>query len=142
MGNDSDRKDLLLGFLREVWNEGRVECAADFIAPRYTIHHDPGDPWEGQELDITKFKERVLVSRAPFPDQQFEVQELFATGDAVLVTWQWVGTHKGDLPGFPASGKRVKTSGATVFYFEGDSIAGHWQVVDRLSIVQQLQAAR
>ncbi|PLY01441.1 MAG: hypothetical protein C0622_07340 [Desulfuromonas sp.] len=31
--------------------------------------------------------------------------------------------------------------GATVYYFAGDRITGHWQIADRLSIFQQLRQA-
>lgn len=137
-----DRKDILLGFLQEVWNAGRVECAADYIAPRYTVHHDPGDPAEGQALDVEQFKARVKALREPFPDQRFEVLELFAQGDAIVVTWTWAGTQTGALPGFPASGKRITSSGVTVFYFEGERLTGHWQVMDRLGVLRQLQFSR
>jgi predicted ester cyclase len=44
----------------------------------------------------------------------------------------------GDIPGFPASGKQIKMSGATVYYFEGNRITGHWQITDRLGVFQQL----
>jgi predicted ester cyclase len=139
MAADTVKRDLLLAFLREVWNEGRTECAADYLASRYTVYHDPGDPWDGKTLDIEGFKERVTLSRAPFPDQVFEVQELLSQGDAVAVTWLWAATHAGDVPGFPASGRRVTMSGATLYYFEGNRIAGHWQVADRLGLIRQLQ---
>lgn len=132
-------KDILTRFLWEVWNQGDIDAADRYLAPKYTIHHDPGDPWHQQELDLAGFKDRVRRSRAPFPDQYFELQELFAEGDAVIATWLWSGTHRGDLPGFPASGKRITMSGATVYYFEEDRICGHWQITDRLGVLQQLR---
>jgi predicted ester cyclase len=139
MPNDNRNKELLTDSLREVWSGGNIEAANKYIASRYTIHHDPGDPWEERELDLEGFKERVRLSRAPFPDQCFEIRGIFADGDAVFVTWFSRGTHKGDLPGFPASGRQIKMSGATVYYFEGDRITGHWQVADRLGVFQQLR---
>ena len=141
MNGRRDTKDIVARFLREVWNQGDVTAAARFLAPRYRILHDPGDPWDGQELDLAAFQQRVRISRAPFPDQRFEVQELFAEGDAVMASWLWSGTPSGDLPGFPASGRRLRMSGATVYYFDGDRIRGHWQVSDRLGVLQQLRAA-
>ena len=138
---NSSRKEILTEFIREVWNKGNIEAADRFIAPKYTIQHDPGDPWEKQVLDLEGYKERVRLSRAPFPDQSFQIQELFADGNAVIMTWMWMGTHQGDMAGFPATGKQIRMSGATVYYFEGDRITGHWQIVDRLGVFQQLRQA-
>ena len=56
----------------------------------------------------------------------------------MVATWRWQGTHKGDIPGFPASGKYITMSGMTVYYFEDERISGHWQITDRMRIYQQL----
>jgi steroid delta-isomerase-like uncharacterized protein len=137
----STTKDLLTRFFQEVWNEGNVEASERYIAPRYTIHHDPGDPWDKQELDLDGYKKRVRLSRAPFPDQRFTVKELFTDGNAIIVTWFWAGTHTGDLPGFPATDRQITMSGITVYYIEGGRFTGHWQITDRLGLLKQLRQA-
>ncbi|EBW2250074.1 hypothetical protein C9R18_25875, partial [Salmonella enterica subsp. enterica serovar Enteritidis] len=68
------RQQRLATFLDRVWSSGDIDAIDEFLADRYTIRHDPGDPWNGQTLDIAGFKERVRLSRAPFPDQRFDVQ--------------------------------------------------------------------
>jgi len=91
-------------------------------------------------LDQEGYRERLRLSRAPFPDQRFEILELFGDGSAVVMTWTWKGTHRGELAGFPPSGKIVEMSGATVYYFdENERICGHWQIADRLGVFQQLR---
>ena len=102
-------------------------------------HHDPGDPWNGKELDLAGYKERVRISRAPFPDQAFDVQDILADESKVMVTWLWAGTHKGDFPGFPATGSKITMSGATVYYIADGRLTGHWQITDRLGVFMQLQ---
>ena len=141
MLSSNEAKEILTQFIREVWSEGDIEASNKYIAPKYTIFHDPGDPWDKRELDLEGYKERVRLSRAPFPDQRFEVKGLFADANAVVVTWFWTGTHKGDIPGFPATGKEIKMSGATVYYFDGNRLTGHWQITDRLGVYQQLRQA-
>ena len=131
-------KEMLTHFLQEVWTDGNIDAVDQYLAPQYSIHHDPGDPWDGKTLDITGYKERLKQSRAPFPDQQFIIQELLAEGEKVACAWQWTGTHLADMPGFPASGKSVAISGLTIYSFIDGRIAGHWQVTDRLGVYQQL----
>jgi predicted ester cyclase len=137
--NSNDVKDVLTKFIEEVWNAGNVDAADKYIAPRYTIHHDPGDPWDKQELDLPRYKERMRISRTPFPDQRFSIQDLVAEGHTAVMTWLWSGTHKGDIPAFPATGNIIKMSGATVYYFDGDRLTGHWQIIDRLGVYMQLR---
>lgn len=134
----ADTKGILTRFLQEVWTNGDVEAADEYVAPFYTIHHDPSDPWDGQTLDLEGFKDRVRKSRYPFPDQSFTVNELIAEPGKVVTTWFWKGTHKEDIPGFPASNKVISMSGMTVYYFDGGRLTGHWQLTDRLGVFQQL----
>ena len=134
------RKRRLAEFIRRVWDEGDADAAAGFVAGTYTIHHDPGDPWDGRVLDLAGFQARVTTSRAAFPDQRFHTQHVFESDEGVAMTWLWTGTHLGDLPGFPASGRIIRMSGATVYLFDDDDrITGHWQITDRLGVYQQLQ---
>ena len=138
----SPRQQLLVAFFRDVWNAGDDRACATYLAPTYTIFHDPGDPWEGQTLDVAGFAHRLRVSRAPFPDQLFEIRGLFEAHDSVVVTWEWRATHLGDLAGFPATGTPITMSGITEYRFTDDRLSGNWQVVDRLGVFQQLQSAR
>lgn len=125
--------------MEAVWNQGDASAVAKYLAPSYTIRHDPGDPWDGQTLDLAGYIDRLNVSRAPFPDQRFDIQLALAGDEDVVITWLWQATHLGDLPGFPASGRTIRMSGATVYSFDSDDrITGHWQVTDRLAVYQQL----
>jgi len=141
MPSTRENKELLARFIEEVWNAGDVAACDRYIAPKYSIHHDPGDPWDGQELDLPAFRERVRLSRAPFPDQRFAIREMVGEGDAVAMTWTWSATHQGGLPEFPATGGAVRMSGATIYYFDAGRLTGHWQIVDRLGVYTQLRQA-
>ncbi len=128
-------------FLETVWNEGNIDAAPEFIADSYAIRHDPGDPWDGKVLDVEGFKNRLRISRTPFPDQRFDVEEMIPGDHRVAVSWRWRGIHIGDIPGLPATGETISMSGLTIYFFVNDKISGHWQVADRLGVMQQLTAA-
>ena len=87
MTTDQFRRQRLAQFIRHIWDEGNVDVAGEYLAETYTIHHDPGDPWAGAVLDLAGFKDRVLKSRAAFPDQVFNTQAMFADNGAVVMTW-------------------------------------------------------
>ncbi len=135
----SPAKAMIAAFLHDVWDNGNTDAVDMYLAESYTIHHDPGDGWHGQTLTRDGFKHRLVTSRAPFPDQKFSVTTMLEEGNRVAVTWRWSGTFLADLPGFPATGKPVHTSGITIYSVDGDRLTGHWQVTDRLSVFQQLR---
>ena len=143
MTDSPARKDRLVQFIHEVWDCGREDAVGRYLAPSYTLHHDPGDPWDGKVLDLDDYKTRLRLSRAPFPDQTFDIQRLCADDDTVVMTWLWKAAHLGDLPGFPATGQVIRMSGATAYFFDpAGRLNGHWQITDRLGVFQQLQANR
>ena len=73
--------------MEQVWNNGNFSQTENFIASKYEIKNDPGDPWNGQILTITTFKERVLYSRNTFPDLHFEIQDLIEEKEKIVASW-------------------------------------------------------
>lgn len=121
-----------------VWNAGELDAVDQLLGPQYHIHSDPGDPWDGQTLTPAGFKDRLTISRAPFPDLHFEIDEVVSDRGRVAVSWTMSGTNEGPLGGRPATGKSISAKGITIYFVENGRITGHKQAVDRLSIVSQL----
>jgi steroid delta-isomerase-like uncharacterized protein len=134
----TDNAQRLVQFMEQVWNTGDVAAVDRFLADQYTIHSDPGDPWEGQTLSREGFRNRLVTSRAPFPDLRFELGDVVADGDRVAVSWIMRGTQLGDLGGRPPTGRPIEVRGMTIYYFSHGRISGHRQVVDRLTVARQL----
>ena len=131
-------KQRLSQFIDQAWNNANLAAIDEYVAPIYTIYHDPGDPWQGQSLDRAGFKQRLLQSRAAAPDQRFDLQDLIGEGNTVVATWKWRGTHLGQIADISPTGNAIQMSGLTAYYFEDDLLTGHWQVADRLGVYQQL----
>jgi steroid delta-isomerase-like uncharacterized protein len=132
---NSDRLRL---FMDRVWTTGEVDAVDEYLAAAYTIYSDPGDPWEGQTLDVPAFKQRLVSSRSPFPDLRFELEEFVEEGNRVAIGWTMRGTNTGSFGGRAATGRVIAVHGLTVYYFAHGRIVGHRQVVDRLTVAQQL----
>ena len=131
-------KQTLSTFMERVWNSGDLSQLADLIAPTYTVTHDPGDPWDGQTLSRDQFRTRVMYSRNAFPDLRFDIQQMIAEEDKVVAQWVMSGTHQGDLPQLPATGRPFAISGMTIYAFEDGKITGHIQSFDRLGFLGQI----
>lgn len=136
----AEMRDFLARFLDDVWNRGDHTSVDRYIAPAYEIRRDPGDLWDGRTLDRAQYRERLQVSRAPFPDQHFGIEEMIAEPDRAAIAWRWSATHLGDMPGFPATGKAIGMTGMTIYYVANGLLTGHWQEIDRLGVFRQLTA--
>jgi hypothetical protein len=64
------------------------------------------------------------VSRRSFPDQRNELVSIRSTDDAVVVEHDLLGTHRGPLAGFEATGRPFRSRMCALFIFEegGDGI--------------------
>ena len=138
MTNSTDLKTVLGTFMEELWNSGNFEKSGDLVAESYEIKHDPGDPWEGQTLDINGFNKRIMYSRNAFPDLRFDIQEMVSEGNKVAASWIMSGTHQGDLPDLPATGRSFAISGMTIYDFKDGKVCAHYQAFDRLGFLGQM----
>jgi len=136
-----DPASVVIDLHRLVWSQGKYSEIATLVAPRYVIHSDPGDAWEGQTLSREEYEARVNYSRLAFPDLAFTVHEAVAARDRVAVRWSAEGTQSGELRGLPATGRRLRFAGQTIYEMRDGKVAGHWQVVDRLGFIEQLRPA-
>lgn len=136
------KKEAVSKLIDEVWSKGNLGVVDQLIAPQYTIRHDPGDKWDGQTLDLNTYKERVNMSRQAFPNQKFYINDLICEGNKVAVSWHFLGTLKGNIPGVAATGMPVNVSGLTIYYFSKKKIIGHWQIVDRLGLMEHMRGKK
>jgi predicted ester cyclase len=77
---------------------------------------------------------------AALPDQTGEIQQLVAEGDKVAARIRLEGTHRSDLMGRKASGKRLTTHVFEIVRIANGKIAERWALLDRESLIQQLDA--
>lgn len=131
-------KTTLSNFMDDIWNTGDYSKVEQYVAPEYTVKHDPGDAWDGKTLDHATFIERVRYSRNAFPDLNFAIREMVEEGDKVVASWIMSGTHEGDLDNIPATGRPFSITGMTIYTFQDGKVSGHWQAYDRLGFIGQM----
>jgi steroid delta-isomerase-like uncharacterized protein len=78
--------------------------------------------------------------RVAFPDMQHRLDSQIAEGDGVFTPLTFHGTHRGELQGIAASGKRVEIRAMNSHRVVGGKIAQAESVVDMMSLMQQIGA--
>ena len=124
------------GIFEEVWNQKRVETIDELVATDY-IHHDVLSP---DQQGIDAYKQFVQLYRNAFPDIHFKIEDEIADGDRVVIRWTVTGTHNGDLPGLPRTGKAISVTGITIARLSDGKFVEAWNNWDALGMMQQLGA--
>ena len=104
-----------------------------FGHPRYEIV-PTGDVYDGEEEVRRYFAE----TRAAFPDQRNELIALRHADDAVIVEFDLLGTHRGELRGIPPTGREFRCRVTAFFIFDDDRIVCERVYFDQLTIMRQL----
>ena len=106
-----------------------------FDHPRYEIIAT-GDVFDGPEAVSEYYK----TSRTAFPDQRNENVVLHHADDGVIVEFDLLGTHEGELRGIAPTGRAFRCRMAAFFLFEPgtDRIAIERIYFDQATIAQQL----
>jgi steroid delta-isomerase-like uncharacterized protein len=103
-----------------IWNQGQTDRFEEFYSKDIVPHGTAG------VTDIAGLKQSVMMFRNAVPDLQVAIEDEITSGDKVVMRWTLTGTHQGDLPGAPATGKPLNVPGMTIFRLADDKIAEFW----------------
>ena len=131
----SDAKKMSRRIFEEVWNNKNIAAIDELVAAEY-VHHDPQSPKFSDGVE--GYKQLVAHYLNAFPDTNFAIEQEVQEGDTVVTRWTVSGTHKGDLPALPASGKRFSVTGMTVARLKNGKFVEGWNNWDALGLMQQL----
>lgn len=128
--------EMMRSMLEDVYGAGKIDMISDLLADRFVQH----DPMSGR-LDRAGVERDVQMWRSVFPDMRMEVLDIIESGDKVIARWRATGTHKGELAGMPATGKKAITEGVSIVRFESGKAIEAWAQYDLLGMLRQLGLA-
>jgi steroid delta-isomerase-like uncharacterized protein len=117
----------------QMCNERKNELAPELFTADHRMH-DPqvpaGDGPDGMAATVSAYQQGV--------DGHWGVEEIFSTGDRVVVRWTGTGTHVGEMNGIPPTGRTISVDAISIHRMAGGRIAETWEVWDTLGFLQQL----
>ena len=129
-------KELVTRFIDLAFVKNDIDEASKLIATGYRLH-DPSRAGGGS-TGVAGWKEAQRMYLKGLPDRRWTILDQFQDGDVVITRWAIEATHSGELPGIPATRRRIKVEGIVITRVENDQIAEQWQVWDMLGFLEQL----
>ena len=129
------REQLVLEHM-ESENQQRFDVSlATFDHPRYELV-PTGEVFDGAE-EVSEYYRRT---REAFPDQRNENSVFHHADDAVIVEFDLLGTHEGELRGIAPTGRSFRCRMCAFFLFDpgGERIVCERIYFDQATIAQQL----
>lgn len=94
----------------------------------------------GLEPGRDAIRQFYLGYLAAFPDTHIALEDVIAAGDRVACRYRFTGTHRAEVMGVPATGRRVEIEGLTILRFRDGRCAERWAQADFMGMMQQLGA--
>ena len=119
-------------------NDGSAGAIIDEIYAADYILHDPTQP--KPTIGTEGIREFIGMVTAAFPDLRMTLDDLVAEGDRVVQRLTARGTHQGEFFGVPASGNSIVVWLYVTSRIADGKVAEEWQLLDALSLMQQIGA--
>jgi steroid delta-isomerase-like uncharacterized protein len=108
----------------------------DFCDPGLVDHN----PAPGHEPTLAGFKHKIAGFRAAFPDLEYDLQDIIASGDTVATRWVVAGSPQQEFMGIPASGQTIRVEGMNFYRLKDGRVTDIWTQFDGVGMMQQLGA--
>ncbi len=131
----ADHRETSRRVFEEIWNQKNLNAVDELMAENY-VHHDPSSPPVASGID--GYKQLVTQYLNAFPDLHFTLNDQVAAGEIVVSRWTATGTHSGDLPGIPRTGRHFSVTGMSMGRIQSGKFAEGWNNWDALGLMQQI----
>jgi steroid delta-isomerase-like uncharacterized protein len=130
-----DQNKALLKRLFDEINNGNFENFGEVYASDYTVYIPSNNP---KPMSLEEAMEYMKPVFEAFPDMNWNIQDIIANGDKVIVRSIVTGTHKGDMQGIPATGIKVNVGCIVIYRLQDGKIVEEWAEEDNLGMMMQL----
>jgi len=129
-------KALLRRFYKDVYVDWNMAVVDEVVSPQFTSHD-----WADGAIGPEAFRKYYAAIRSAVSDARYEVNDLIAEGDRVVVRWKLLGTHSREFDGISPTGRAITLRGIAIYRVEGGKLMERWVVSDLHGLLQELRAS-
>jgi predicted ester cyclase len=85
------------------------------------------------------FNQFIYLLWRAFPDIRIMFDDIIIEGNKVACRYNLTGTHKGEFMDLRPTDKQFRVNGMTVFSFRDSRCIERWNLVDMMSLMEQLR---
>jgi predicted ester cyclase len=130
----TDNKTVARRVLEEVFPANDDVALREVISDEFVNHEAP----EGTPPGLGGISVYMHLLNHAFSDQRWDIHDVIAEDDKVVIRCTHTGRHTGDFFGLPASGRRFAYEQMHVVRVVHGKGVEHWAVRDDASLMQQL----
>ena len=131
--SDSEQNKAAVRSCFEEASRGNFDALESILSPDYVLHPEGARGAAGLAEMVRGYREAIGGLTVTI-DQQF------TEGDHVATRFTIRGRHEGELMGTAPSGRDVEFTGLTVSRCRDGKIEEEWELVDTVSLLQQVGA--
>ncbi len=138
MTNDiaAANKALLRRFYNDVYVDWNMALVDEVVSPQFTSHD-----WSDGATGPQAFRKYYAAIRSAVPDAKYEVDDLIAEGDRVVVRWRLLGTHRGAFDGIAPTGRAITLRGVAIYRVDNGKLVERWVVSDLHGLLEEMREA-
>lgn len=138
---ESSNKATAGKYFEVVVNQQKTELLPEIFADSFLVHNLVAQ--EDSYNTLPKQKEFLTYLFTAFPDLHYDVENLLADGDKVVVTAKLNGTHRAEFLGYEASGNRVENmSEIFILRFDAGKVVESWVQFDLYNLFHILRGEK
>jgi len=119
----------------QAFNAGDADRCMALAAPDLIMNlAELPEPRHGRQA----WRQGFEMMRRAFPDLQARIEDIVAARDKVAVRLRFIGTHRGEFLGIPATGRTIEYVSHEFYRIANGLIAEEWICSDMAALLQQI----
>jgi steroid delta-isomerase-like uncharacterized protein len=134
--NTEEMKAVLVKMNDDAWHKRDLEAAYAIYSDDIVFQRIPFPPVVGKKANMQADADML----AAFTETRSAIEDVIVEGNTGVLRWSWEAVHSGPSAslGIPATSKRVRLVGCSVYRFREGKIVEQWEFGDMLGLLQQL----
>jgi steroid delta-isomerase-like uncharacterized protein len=130
-----EQNQILVKQVFDRWNQQDETVYTELYSQDYSYFAPANNTEKLTREEEASFTKQVWSA---FPDIKWNIEEMIASGNSVMVRWTVTATHEGEYLGLPPTGNKCESGGVWITHIKEGKLVEVREEVDVLGWMEQL----